>query len=448
MEVMQEKFKKYEAYIESGVDWIGEVPTKWKVMPGLSFLFESNEKNKGMKRNTVLSLSYGKIRVKAKEELTGLVPESFETYQFVNKGDIIFRPTDLQNDKVSLRSAISEYEGIITSAYLNIRVKSIADSKFYHYFFRSIDNNKVIYGLGSGLRQNIGFGDFRRFDFPFPPLQEQTAIANFLDEKTAKIDQTIAQKEKLIELLKERKQIIIQNAVTKGLNPNAKMKPSGIDWIGDIPEHWTLNKIKNIGKLYPGLSGKSGDNFSKENKRNFKPFIPFTSIFRNKIIDSASHQFVYVSKFENQNIVKKNDILFLMSSETIEDIGKSSIYTDETKELYLNSFCKGFRCKEDKVFPQFINDFLQSNSCRNYFAKKGRGFTRINIKQEYILDMNVIIPSMEEQRGIVKFIKSKSYEIETTIETLNKQISKLKEYKKVIIDSAVTGKIKVTDYAN
>src|SRR5665213_2778198 len=108
-----------------------------------------------MTRKTVLSLSYGNIRVKREDELTGLVPESFETYQFVNKGDLIFRPTDLQNDVVSLRSSISEFEGIITSAYLNLRFKENADPKFFHYFFRAIDNNKIIYGLGSGLRQNI-----------------------------------------------------------------------------------------------------------------------------------------------------------------------------------------------------------------------------------------------------------------------------------------------------
>src|SRR5690554_2979293 len=224
-------FQKYPAYKDSGVEWMGVIPEHWEIYPGLKFIAENKSKNTGMIRNTVLSLSYGKIRVKQDDELTGLVPESFETYQLVNKGDLIFRPTDLQNDKVSLRSAYSEYDGIITNAYLNLKFRQIADSKFFHYFFRAIDNNKIIYGLGSGLRQNISYLDFRRFLFPFPPLPEQTAIAAFLDDKTAKIDRAIAQKEKMITLLKERKQIIIQNAVTKGLDPNAKMKDSGVEWI-------------------------------------------------------------------------------------------------------------------------------------------------------------------------------------------------------------------------
>jgi len=157
------RFQKYPAYKDSGVEWLGEIPEGWEAYPGLKFLYENKSRNTGMKRTTVLSLSYGSIRVKKEEELTGLVPESFETYQLVNAGDIIFSPTDLQNDKVSLRSAMSNYEGIITNAYLNIRLKKIAFAPFYNYLFRTLDNNKVIYGLGSGLRQNIDYRDFESF---------------------------------------------------------------------------------------------------------------------------------------------------------------------------------------------------------------------------------------------------------------------------------------------
>ena len=260
------KLPRYPAYKPSGVDWLGEIPEHWEVKPGFTILFEVKEKNKGMKRNTVLSLSYGNIRVKEAEELTGLVPESFETYQFVNKGDIIFRPTDLQNDHVSLRSGISEFEGIITSAYLNLRMKPNSDNKFYSYFFRGIDNNKVIYGLGSGLRQNIDFRDFKRFKFPYPPLPEQTAIAKFLDRKTTLIDQAIGIKQKQIELLKERRQILIHRAVTRGIGslggvetPDVKLKDSGVEWIGEIPEHWEVKKIKHVTtKIGSGVTPSGG----------------------------------------------------------------------------------------------------------------------------------------------------------------------------------------------
>lgn len=437
-------FQKYPAYKDSGVEWLGKIPEHWEVQPGLRFIYENKSRNNGMKRNTVLSLSYGTIRVKQEQELTGLVPESFETYQLVEKGDLIFRPTDLQNDKVSLRSGISEFEGIITNAYLNFRFKSIANSKFYHYLFRAIDNNKLIYGLGSGLRQNIDFRDFRRFQFPFPSLPEQTAIANFLDDKTAKIEKAIAQKEKLISLLKERKQIIIQNAVTKGLDPNAKMKDSGVEWIGEIPEGWEVKRLKYFGYIYSGLSGKIGEDFAKEPKLDFKPFIPFTSIFRDKIINSSKHQFVKISRIEKQNMVKCNDILFLMSSETLEDVGKTSIYTGNEKQLYLNSFCKGFKTTSNNLLPIYLNELLSSDNYRNYFSIVGRGFTRINIKQDYILNIEVLIPPKSEQVSIIKHIETQSAKIDKAISLQEKQIEKLKEYKTVLIDAAVTGKIKVS----
>lgn len=435
--------KRYEKYKDSGVDWIGEIPEGWEMLPGLSFIYENKAKNKGMIRNTVLSLSYGKIRVKAESELTGLVPESFETYQLVNVGDLIFRPTDLQNDMVSLRSSISEYDGIITSAYLNLRFKENANPKFFHYFFRSIDNNKIIYGLGSGLRQNISYLDFRRFNLPFPPIEEQQSIATFLDDKTAKIDQTIVIKQKEIELLKERRQILIQKAVTKGLDDTVKLKDSGVDWIGEIPEHWEVRKLKYIGNMFSGLTNKKGDDFSKEPKEGFSPFIPFTNIFRNNKISENEFQFVKSNPFDVQNVVEFNDILFLMSSETFDDIGKNSIYLGKTK-VFLNSFCKGFKIYDKNINPLFINFLLLSKSYREYFASVGRGFTRINIKQEYVLDMPILYMPLIEQSEIVSQLEALEEKISKAILLKQQEIEKLKEYKTVLIDHVVTGKVRVS----
>src|SRR5690625_3654273 len=254
MESVTEKveLQRYPEYKDSGVEWMGEIPENWQVLPGFAFLRERNEKNTGMKESQVLSLSYGNVTVKPVEKLTGLVPESFETYQLVYPGDIIIRPTDLQNDKTSLRTGIAKDKGIITSAYLNLRVNGNNSNKYYHYLLHAIDTNKVIYGLGTGLRQNLSYEDFKRFQSPVPPPEEQTAIAHFLDRKTEQIDQAIEIKQKQIELLKERRQILIHKAVTRGLNPNAPLKPSGVDWIGDIPEQWQVKKLKYMMRINNG----------------------------------------------------------------------------------------------------------------------------------------------------------------------------------------------------
>jgi len=181
----------YDSYKESGVEWIGDVPADWRVEPGRQCLYENKDKNTGMKEGTVLSLSYGRVVVKDEDKLTGLVPESFETYQIVQPGDIIIRGTDLQNDMTSLRTGLARDTGIITSAYINLRPKAEIDPAFLHYLLHSYDVKKVFYALGSGLRQNLSYDDFKYLRLPIPSPEEQRAIAAFLDEKCAKVDEAV-----------------------------------------------------------------------------------------------------------------------------------------------------------------------------------------------------------------------------------------------------------------
>jgi type I restriction enzyme S subunit len=439
------QFEKYPAYKDSGVEWLGEIPAGWDAQYGFTFLFESKEKNNGMKRNTVLSLSYGNIRVKADIELTGLVPESFETYQLVNKGDIIFRPTDLQNDHTSLRSGISDFDGIITSAYLNLRIKPVANTKFVSYIFRCIDNNKVIYGLGSGLRQNIDYRDFRRFSFPLPPLPEQTAIATFLDEKTAKIDTAIAQKQQMISLLKERKQILIQNAVTKGINPATKMKDSGVEWIGEIPAGWEVKLIKHLKQNIKNafVDGPFGSNLKSEHYiENGDVYVVesgfiTTGIFIHKKLKSISQK-----HFEtiNRSECKEGDIIIAkiganygMAAE-LPKLDKQSVVSGNSLKITLNP-----EIILSDIFVKFLG-----------LAKLRGGFEDIvNVSAQPALSLgglnNLKMPigNIVDQTAIADFIETQSAKIDTSISIQQQQIAKLKEYKATLIDSAVTGKIKV-----
>jgi type I restriction enzyme S subunit len=407
--------KKYDQYKNSGVEWLGEIPKHWKILPGLSFIYENKDRNKGMIRNTVLSLSYGKIRVKGENELTGLVPESFETYQFVNKGDLIFRPTDLQNDTVSLRSSISEYEGIITNAYLNLRFRSKANSKFYHYFFRSIDNNKIIYGLGSGLRQNISYLDFRRFQFPFPPIEEQIAIANFLDDKTTKIDQAIAIKQKQIELLKERKQIIIQEAVTRGLNENVKLKDSGVEWIGEIPEHWEVRRFKFLCHITTGSKN------TEDKVDNGK--YPF-------YVRSQKPERINSYTFDGEAILTAGDGA---------GVGKVFHYLNEKFDFHQRVYkFSNFKHIKGKLLYYYIKNNFH-NVALNGEAKSTVDSLRLPLIQNFL----VTLPPIEEQIEIINRIETTNKKIATAISLKEQEIEKLKEYKMSLIDGVVTGKVKV-----
>ncbi|MCX6843486.1 MAG: restriction endonuclease subunit S [candidate division WOR-3 bacterium] len=236
--------KPYPSYKPSGVPWLGDVPAGWDILPGRACYREKCTSNTGMQEKTVLSLSYGRIVVRPPEKLHGLVPASFETYQIVEPGDIVCRPTDLQNDWNSLRFGLSNHRGIITSAYLCFHTDGKLSREFGFQLLHTYDLLKVFYGLGSGLRQNLDWVDFKYLPCLVPSPSEQSAIVRFLDYMDRRIRKYIRAKQKLIALLNEQKQAVIHKAVTRGLDPDVKLKPSGVAWMGDVPQHWTLYRAK------------------------------------------------------------------------------------------------------------------------------------------------------------------------------------------------------------
>ena len=242
---MIKDLKPYAEYKESGLAWLGEVPRHWTVLPAFGAFKPNKARNIGMKEKTVLSLSYGRIVIKPAEKLHGLVPESFETYQIVDPGDIVLRTTDLQNDHTSLRVGMVRDRGIITSAYLALRALTGVSPDYCFQFLNVWDSSKAIYGYGSGLRQNLDFSHFKRMPIAIPPPAEQAAIMRFLDWANGRLERAIRAKQKVIALLNEQKQAIIHRAVTRGLDPSVALKPSGIPWLGEIPEHWEIKRGKS-----------------------------------------------------------------------------------------------------------------------------------------------------------------------------------------------------------
>ena len=435
MVVSSMSYAKYERYKDSGVDWLGEIPSDWDLQPAFKYIKENKTKNTGLLENTVLSLSYGKIIIKPEEKLTGLVPESFETYQIVEPNDIIIRCTDLQNDKVSLRTGLVENRGIITSAYLGLKVFQNYNSKFLHYYLHSLDITKAIYKFGTGLRQNLSFLDFKRLPLVDISLDLQQKIANFLDQKTAQIDQAIALKQQQIEKLNEYKQIVIQNAVTKGLNPNAPMKNSGVDWIGEIPEHWEVKKLKYL------IDSKAGYAFpSQQFSQEGISVIRISELNINGSVDISNSPKLPFSfaKFLEEFCVVSGDILMAMTGGTI---GKVSIYRESKKSLLNQRVCK-FIVKaslDKKLFWHFCNSLYW----KNYIDFKANGGAQPNISDNEIKKMYFPLPSISEQKTIANFLDEKTQNINQTIERYQTQIDRLKEYKNILINQAVTGKIKI-----
>ncbi|BET82929.1 restriction endonuclease subunit S [Edwardsiella anguillarum] len=422
---------KYEAYKDSGVEWLGDIPSSWELKPGFVAFSENKRNNKGMKENTVLSLSYGNIVVKPEEKLVGLVPESFETYQLVEPDDIIVRCTDLQNDKVSLRTGLAKNKGIITSAYLNLRVKNGFDARFLHYYLHALDTTKVLYKFGSGLRQNLSFLDFKRLPIFEIPEDTQKLIANYLEKKTAQVDDAIAIKELQISLLKERKQIIIQQAVTQGLDPNVPMKDSGVDWIGKIPAHWEVKRLKYV------LEERN-----ERSKTGEEPLFMVSQI-HGLVVRADYHDKAEVAASNIDNkVVYKNDLVFNKLKAHLGVFFKSNI---EFKGLVSPDYAV-YKCKEHISDAKYLEILFRHPSYIQQFIIRATGVVEglIRLYTGDLFDIPVPVAPSGEQAEILAYTKSQSSAYEKAIEIQQSQIEKLKEYKTTLINSAVTGKIKIT----
>ena len=433
--------ERYERYKDSGVKWIGEIPGHWG-MYKLKYLFKLNKnKNIGNKCNTILSLSYGKIKIK-KDLNEGLTPESYESYQLLSTGDIVIRSTDLQNDHTSLRTGLVKIEGAITSAYIGLKNldMSLCDSRFYHYFLHDWDITKAIYNQGKGLRQSLNWDDIKNMLIPVLDISEQTAIANYLDSTTAKIDEAIAQQQKMIDLLNERKQIIINNAVTKGLNPDAPMKDSGVEWIGEIPGHWEIKKLKHVCQAFGriGFRGYSTTDLVDEGEGciTLSP-----SNMRDGKMQYGRCTYLSWEKYEESPEIKvfNGDILFVKTGSTY---GKSSIVEDLPLEATINPqllVFKNFTCNN-----MFLANVLQSTAIKTQVEISVIGGTIPTISQQKILNYVFPFPTEDEQYAIVEYVESKSAPINAAIKAAEKQICLLQERKQIIINDVVTGKVKVS----
>ena len=246
---LAEVTQRYENYKDSGVEWLEKIPEHWELKR-----FKHIFKEKKITHNVDLncgSISFGKVVYKDDEKIPLSTKKS---YQVLNKGEFLINPLNLNYDLISLRIALSDKDVVVSSGYIIVQ-NTIKLSKSYFKWLLHIFDVAYMKTLGSGVRQTLSFTHIANSELVIPPLQEQTAIAQFLDDKTQKIDTAVALKEQQIKLLQERKQILIHKAVTRGVTSSVvdkpvKLKDSGVEWIGEIPEHWEVKKLKELCKAF------------------------------------------------------------------------------------------------------------------------------------------------------------------------------------------------------
>jgi type I restriction enzyme S subunit len=425
----------YQHYKESGIGWIKTIPSEWDVLPLYAVATECDESNKGMLEDNLLSLSYGRIVNKDINSNDGLLPESFETYQVVQPNDMVLRLTDLQNDKRSLRSAIVKERGIITSAYLALRPHGILP-EYFSYLLRAYDLTKVFYSMGGGLRQSMKFSDIKRMPVLVPSLEEQQAIATFLDRETSKINALITEQEELIKLLEEKRQIVISIAVTKGLDSGAKLKNTGFKLLPEVPEHWEVRKIKSLASRIS--SGKTPSGGSEIYVDDGVIFLRSQNVYDEGL---RLEEVVYITPEIDEQMassrVRPGDILLNITGASI---GRTCSVPNDFPSANVNQHVCVIRLNDPDYIP-FVEIFFKSQAIKSQSDFVQNGAAREGLNFEQIGGMAICIPPLNEQLAIVEYVSHKFRSYTELINTAINSIQLLQERRSALISAAITGKI-------
>ena len=425
---MTTKLQKYSSYKNSGVKWLGEIPESWKSLSN-KYIFKLNKIQVGKKSSEydLLSLTLNGVIKRDMENPQGKFPAEFDTYQEVKKGDFIFCLFDVEETPRTV--GLSDFDGMITGAYTVMQADNSFNKSFLYYFYLNLDADKRMKPLYTGLRNTISKDNFFSFKTFVPPLEEQTAIANFLDDKTNKIDQAIAIKQKQIALLQERKIVIYENAVTKGINSKVKLKPSGVRWLDIIPEHWEIVRSKRLFIQRKERARNTDEQLTASQKHGVIPQKLYMELEARKVTQVEFNS-------EILKHVEKGDFVISMRSFQggIEYCGYtgcvSSAYVAliPTKHIEVNYY------KYLLKSQRYINELSStSNLVRDGQALRFDNFSQVDL---------LIIP-IKEQIEIAKYLDSISEKFSNAISLKEKEIEKLKEYKASLINSVVTGKVKV-----
>ncbi|WP_455586465.1 restriction endonuclease subunit S [Bacteroides sp.] len=358
----------------------------------------------------------------------------------VKQGDVLLNITGASIGRCYYTSEIFQRGNVNQHVCIIRPKKNIVKPNYLHYCIISDIGQQQIELTQTGAnREGLSVENIKGFLFDVPSLSDQQRIVDYLDAKLATIDKRIAVLAKQQDAYMRLKKSIIHQTVTRGLNPDVRLKDSGIEWIGMIPEHWKCFRLKDLGYMYSGLTGKSGDDFRCEDETKTKPYVPFTNILNNTVVDNKNFHNVVMGEHEQQNQVKTNDLLFLMSSEDYESIAKSAVVIGTPGEVYLNSFCRGLRITYENCYSPFLNYQLNSEMYRDALRFEARGFTRINIKIDRVASHFVSLPPLSEQQAIANYLDEKCSKIDAAIDNIGKQINASKRLKRALINEVITG---------
>ncbi len=430
---------------DSGIEWVGKIPGNWRTVPNKAIMHKTKRIVPIYRGETILSLTMGGVIVRDLENLKGKRPTSFNGYQQIFPGNLLMCLFDI--DVTPRCIGLIKNKGLTSPAYSQFKVNKGYCAAYYYYYYLMLDNTKKLLHLAKNLRHSLTEEQLGPVHVPVPSINEQQAIADFLDSKCADIDSLSADIQKQIETLKEYKKSVITQAVTKGLDPNAEMKDSGISWIGKMPKQWIYPKITYFldpTHEYPIGDGDHGTVKTTDYMQEGIPFIRVQNL--GYATPLQLDNVVYITDEKNKTIqnstLRPGDVLFAKTGATI---GKVGIVPSELLISNTTSHVGKITVNRNKVVPRFLFYALSSTvGYKILWDIAGQKSTRPELSIEEIKGIHVILPkSLTEQQAIVDFLDSKCTDIDAAIAGKLEQLKVLKEYKKSLIYEYVTGKKEV-----
>ncbi|EAI3905154.1 restriction endonuclease subunit S [Campylobacter lari] len=421
---------------DSGIEWLGEIPEHWEIKPLKAVFNQRNEQNTNLKLHTILSLikDIGVVPYEEKGNIGNKSKEDLQSYKIARINDLVLN----KMNAVIGSLGVSAYNGLVSPIYLVFYINSPKYlMSYYSYLFqiKNVQKFLKIYAYGiMEIRESIDYLDFKKMSLPVPPPKEQEQIANFLDEKCEKIKNFIEKKEKLINLLKEQKQVLINETITKGLDKNVNFKDSGIEYLGEIPEHWEIRKLKYIisDKLTYGAN-ETAELSIKEYPR----YIRITDFDENGFLKNDTFKSLPLEIAKNF-LLNEGDILFARSGATVG------------KTFHFKNY-QGMACYAGYLIKASINQKIALSDYIFYYTKSYyyiqwkelilNKATIENIGADKYSELKISLPPLKEQEQITNFLDEKCEKIDLLIEKTEKQIKLIKEYKTTLINQAICGRI-------
>ncbi len=429
----------YDSYKDSGVKWLGQIPSHWEVKKLRAFFSEVTEVNTATEIHNQLQFKYGTIVSKPDNGIDNDVLKTISRYTIVRPGDIVINGLNLNYDFISFRVGKVDKLGVITSAYISMRPNPDLSAKFYEYLLKAMDAKKVFHGFGTGIRATLSFKELKHKPIPLVPIAEQETIVAYLDKVTGEIDRAIEAQQRMIDALNERKQIIITRAVTRGLNPDAPLRDSSIDWLGQIPEHWEIKKLKSLADIKGRIGFRGYTNSDLVEQGQGAITLSPSNIVNGKMNYSKCSYLSWHKYYESPEIMVSNGhILFV---KTGSSYGKTAFVTNLPLEATINPQFSLIKPRTIDAF--FLNYAISSQYFKLQVEKGVIGSTIPTISQSAIGSMLVLTPPVNEQISIKEYLNTLFENLDKVILNCERMISLLQERKQIIINEVVTGKKKV-----